>query len=383
MGTTIRPTRVSRRLVALGACSALAILVAGLGAPGAQAAGRPPAARPRATSRLALRGPSGLAVDGGNLWVTNRRGNTVTEINPATHHRIRTIGTAREAFVWPVAIVADGSDLFVANKHGAGDTGSITEINASRGTWVRTISARRDGFDHPVALARRGQDLFVVNQGGSITELATPTGAFIRKVSGARYHFANPVAITVAGDDLWVADDSTANTVTEINAGTGRLVRTISNHGLSGPDGIGYGDGRIWVADSTSYAATEINAGTGAVITTVNDSTGPYGFNQPSVTMVRGGNVYVVSPPGNTPMITKLSATDGTAAWFECNTNNPSPDFVKPSALAMIGTDLFVANEGVSTTTLDGNGAQVGNSVTELSLTDGGNAVAEMTNSSV
>jgi hypothetical protein len=381
MASAIGDHRWSQRLVALAGFGGLAVLVAGVGSPGAVAA--PRAVHRLAAGRPALKAPSALAVDAGKLWVTNRGANSVTEINPSTHRRMRTVGTTRDAFDAPVAIVAAGEHLFVANRLGAGGQGSVTEIKASNGAWVRTISAGRDGFDHPVALARRGQDLFVVNQGGSITELETTTGALIRRISGARYRFANPVAVTVAGPDLWVADDSAADTVTEINANTGHLVMTVSGNGLSGPDGIGFGAGHIWVADSTSLSATEINASTGTIIQTVGDSTGPYGFDHPSVTLVSGGNVYIVSPPGDTPMITKLSATDGTAAWFECNTNDPSPNFVRPAALALIGTDLFVANETTSRTTLDGNGKLVGNSITELSLTDGGNAVAWMTNRSL
>jgi hypothetical protein len=392
MGLTNRQPRAPRRLLLRAAGAALAALLAGIGSPAALGAPapRPGGARPSASARSsearALRGPSGLAVDGGNLWVTNLRGDTVTEINPSTHRRVRTIGTKRDAFRSPAAIIAVRHHLFVANRLGAGGTGSVTEIEAGNGAWVRTISARRDGFDHPVAFALHRQDLFVVNQGGSITELKTTTGALIRTITGHRYHLANPVAVTVAGQDLWVADETTADTagtVTEINIATGALVRTLAGDGLSGPDGIGFGMGHVWVADSTSYADTEIDAGTGAIIKTVSDSTGPYGFNQPSVTLVNKGNVYVVDPPGDTPMVTRFSATDGTVAWFECNTNTPSPDFVLPSALAVMGTDLFVANPDTSTTTLDGGGKLVGNSITELNLADRGNAVAWMTNSSL
>jgi hypothetical protein len=374
---------LSRRLGPVAACGVLAMLVvAGVGSPGALGAPTPRASHPSATGPLALDAPSGLAVYAGNLWVTNLDANSVTEINPSTHLRIMTVDTTSDAFQSPDAITAMGSDLFIANRTGAGGLGSVTEINASTGAWVRTVSTG-DGFDHPVAFAWRENDLFVANQGGSITELNSNSGALIRQISGYWYDFANPAAMTVTGTYLWVANDSTANTVTEVSATTGALIKTITGQGLSSPDGIGYGEGNLWVADSTSYAATEINATDGDVVRTVSDSTGPYGFNDPSVTIVNGGNVYVVSPPGDTPMITKFSATDGTAAWFECNTNSPSPNFVLPVALAMIGTDLFVANEDTSTTTLDGNGQLVGDSITELSVSDGGNAVAWMTNSTL
>ena len=45
--------------------------------------------------------------------------------------------------------------------------------------------------------------------------------------AGPRYQFADPGAIAVAGHDLWVANGG-SNSVTEINADTGALVRVIS-----------------------------------------------------------------------------------------------------------------------------------------------------------
>jgi outer membrane protein assembly factor BamB len=136
---------------------------------------------------------------------------------------------------------------------------------------------------------------------------------------------------------------------------------------LSAPAGIAVEDGNAWVSDSASSAATEIATGTGTVITTVTDAEGSYGFGTPSMVIGTGGNVYVASPFGSSPMVTKLSATSGQPSWYMCNTNGPYY-FSLLSAFAVSGSDLWVASRsGANSAT---PGARSG-SLTELSTGDG------------
>jgi hypothetical protein len=121
------------------------------------------------------------------------------------------------------------------------------------------------------------------------------------------------------------------------------------------------------VADSGSNAATEIDAATGAVIGTETDSDGSYGFGAPLMVIGSDGNVFVASPFGSSPMVTKLSATTGVPSWYMCNTNGPYY-FSLLSAFAVSGTDLWVASRsGANSLT---PAAQTG-SLTELSTDDG------------
>lgn len=310
--------------------------------------------------------PSGLAVGGGHLWVTNEAGNSLSEINPTNGSWIATYDAAAYGLRRPTAIASDGPNLYVANA-----AGSVSEIRASDGSFIRTIAGARYHFVDPIAIEATGSVVLVLNAGhangaGSITEIRAGDGALVRTVSGRAFGFADPMALTVSGADVFVADRRN-NAVTEVRVATGRLVRFDSQQGLDAPDGIAVEDGVVWVADSASNAATEINASTGAVIATKTDSEASYGFGSPSVVIGVRGNVYVASPFGSSPMVTKVSATGGQPYWYMCNTNGPYY-FSLLSAFAVSGNDLWVASRsGANSAT---PGARTG-SLTELSLGDG------------
>lgn len=323
-----------------------------------------------ASSALEFDSPSGLAFDGGHLWVTNQGNNSVTEINPNSGAWLATYVAPRYGFNQPTAITSFGANLFVANKGG-----SVSELRASTGAVVRVISGRKFGFVDPVAITSVGKRVLVLNAGhssatpnalGSITEFNGRTGALLRTVSGPSFMLDNPMAFTVNGADVYVADEGN-NSVSEINFATGALVTVISQQGLDAPDGIAVQDGNIWVADSASNAATQISAATNVVTATDTDADAAYGFGDPLMVIGTGGNVYVASPYGASPMVTKVSATTGTPYWYMCNTNGPYY-FSQLSAFAVSGDDLWVASSsGANSKT---PGASTG-SLTEMSVGDG------------
>jgi hypothetical protein len=318
--------------------------------------------------------PSGLAVAGQHLWVTNQVGNSVTEIDRSSGSWIRTLhsgsyGTQRP-FQQPTAIVSFGSELFVANA-----AGSVTELEGTGRALGWTIRGAAYGFAGPVAIAGTGSTIVVLNAGdptasppvdGSLTEIDAATGDLVARVSGSAFAFDDPVAMTVSGTDVFVADEGN-DSVTEVDVTTNSLVRVIANQGLSGPDGIAAQAGHVWVSDSGSNAVTEIAASTGQVIATFTDNDGAYGFGSPSVTIANPGNVFVASPFGSSPMVTKVHGSDGSAQWYMCNTNGPYY-FSQLSAFAISGDDLWVASRsGANNPDPD---AQTG-SLTELLTTTG------------
>jgi hypothetical protein len=314
--------------------------------------------------------PSGLAFGGGHLWVTNGAGNSVSEIDPSSGAWIATLNSSKYGFHQPTAITRDGAYLFVANA-----TGSVSELRASNGAFVRTIAGSRYHFVNPVAIEAAGSFVLVLNGGrpnitgtsvGSITVIRASNGSPVRTVSGASFAFNEPMALAVSGSVAFVADKGD-NSVTEVRIANGHLVRVVAQQGLDAPDGIAIADGNAWVADSAANAATEINTTTGAVITTVGDSDGSYGFGAPSIVIATSGYVYVATPFGTSPMVTKVSATNGQPSWYMCNTNGPYY-FSLLSAFAVSGTNLWVASRsGANSAT---PGAQTG-SLTEMSTGSG------------
>jgi hypothetical protein len=322
------------------------------------------------TGVLEFDAPSGLAVGGGHLWVTNQAGNSLTEINPSGGEWLGTFHAKNYGLKQPTAITSFGPNLFITNA-----AGSVSEVRASNGALVRVITGRKFGFVDPIAITTVGSRILVLNAGrpsaspsvlGSITEINGRTGSFLRTVSGASLMLDNPMAFTVNGADVYVADEGN-NSVTEANIATGALVTVISQQGLDNPDGIAYQDGNLWVANSGSNSATQISTATNAVTVTETDTDGDYGFGDPLMVIGTGGNVYVASPYGVSPMVTKVSATSGTPYWYMCNTNGPYY-FSQLSAFAVSGNNLWVASRsGANSKT---PGAQTG-SLTEMSIGDG------------
>ncbi len=308
--------------------------------------------------------PVGLAFSGGKLWVANEMGNSVSEINPADGTWLASLTSGPYGIEHPTSIASYGSDVFVANS-----VGSVSEISASTRKLVRIVFGKQYRFKNPVAITETGGRVLVLNAGtgrGSITEFNAHNGALIRVISGSQYDFLGASAFATYGADVFVADKTT-DAVTEVNMISGRRVRVVSGQGLSGPDGIAVNAGRVWVSDATTSSATEINASSGAVLATFTDSEAQYGFWDPATVIAAGSDVYIATPYGTSPMVTRVDATTGSPYWFMCNTNGPYY-FSELSAFAVSGNDLWVASRSGANSPTPGSST---GSLTEMNLVSG------------
>jgi hypothetical protein len=111
-----------------------------------------------------------------------------------------------------------GANLFVLNRSGS----SVTEIDASTGKMVKVISGPAYRFDDLAAVAIGDGRLFVVSAfsalgkgPGLVTEIDAATGKMVKVISGSGYHFAAPGAIVVDWPKLFVAN---SDSVTEFQA---------------------------------------------------------------------------------------------------------------------------------------------------------------------
>ena len=268
----------------------------------------------------------------------------------------------------PDTLVSYDADLFVVNK-----TGSVTEINAATAGLVRIVSGASYHFSAPTTAVQQGGNIWVVSTGGnSLTEFSAATGALVRTLSGRAYGFKTPDAITVAGPDLWVTSKtggSTTNTntgaVTEIVAATGAFVRRISAaaDGLERPSGIAFDGTHLWISDAATNAVTELGSA-GALLRVVTNTSldQNYGFDAPTVVVASAPYVYVISPPGASPMVTQITTATAEGDWYECNTNTPDPNFANPTGLIVHGGYVWVVSPA-------------DNTLTQLSPALGGNRV--------
>ena len=117
----------------------------------------------------------------------------------------------------------------------------------------------------------------------SVTELSASTGALVRVFSASSYGFSGPRAVSSDGTHVWVAND--LDSVTELSASTGALVQVIStpSDGFHGPAAVSSDGTHVWVVNYGEYkdpagTVTELSASTGALVEVISGSR--YGFNQ-------------------------------------------------------------------------------------------------------
>jgi hypothetical protein len=323
-----------------------------------------------AVSSYGFNKPTAIAVNGGNLWIANYAGNSVTETNSAGAW-LRIVHGPTFGFNGPDAIASYLGDVFVVNH-----AGSVTELNASTGALVRVVKGVGYDFVSPTAVIAHGGDVWVVDSGSNaVTEFSATTGALVRtltNVSNPHFGFTTPDAIALAGTNLWVTSKTGGSTtnvnegaVTEFSVATGAFVRRViaTADGLQKPSGVAFDGVRLWISDAVTNSVTELNAA-GVLIRIISNTSldQNYGFDAPTVVVASSPNVYVVSPPGASPMVTQITTATAEGNWYECNTNTPDPDFANPTALVVSAGHVWVVSPA-------------DNTLTELSLALGGNRV--------
>ncbi len=265
------------------------------------------------------------------------------------------VGRRVNPLVWisaavAVVLVAGLVIFFVAKPSKSGNNGGKTSA-------VQVFSGATYGFKYPWALALAGDGLWVANQhGNSVTELNASTGKVVRIISGGNYGFDKPSAIAVAGGFVWVANFG-GNSVTVLNAGDGSLVRVLAgaNYGFDGPDSMAVYGSDLWVsnvAGSGKYGSlTEINTSDGTTIRTLTWKQAV--FATPEALLVNGNHLWIASLGG----VTQDNASDGSyGQLFQKGYN-----FNEPDALAAAGGSIWVDNAGGTN----------GGSVTQMSASDG------------
>ena len=141
-------------------------------------------------------GPAGIAVSGGNLFITNYDSGTVGEYTTSGATVNASLVSGLNS---PIFIAASGGNLFITNNN---HSGTVGEYDATSGATVNASLV--SGLNDPSGIAVFGGDLFVanLNEGvvgsGTIGEYTT-SGATVNAslISGLN----DPVGIAVSGGD--------------------------------------------------------------------------------------------------------------------------------------------------------------------------------------
>lgn len=180
---------------------------------------------------------SAVATAGGRLFVSEPSAGAVAEVDAASLTRLAGAGGSwhgRPAFAAPADVATLDGTVWVTDQSGR----SLTELSAATGRVVGVVPDMSGYLPSPVAITSGDGDLFVASPPGSspmITQVVPGTRVAMPWMmcnTNAAYTFSNPDALTVVGPQLWVANAGGAggpagNSVTEMNARTGALVRVL------------------------------------------------------------------------------------------------------------------------------------------------------------
>jgi len=230
------------------------------------------------------RGPGGVTVAGGEVWVANEFDGTVSEVSPAAGTVVATITVGNG----PEAIASGYGSVWVANLTDY----TLSRIDEASGNIVATIPLG----SAPTGLAAGDHGIWVTSAETGQLLFVDPRTSRVSRVFAVGI---SPGGVAFGAGSVWVADSG--GTVARVDPATGRA-RTILTGGS--PAGIVFAGGAVWVAGSRGGSVARIDPQTGSVrlIHVGNDPTalaaaGPdvLAAVLPSLASHRGGTLTVFS----------------------------------------------------------------------------------------
>jgi hypothetical protein len=329
-------------------------------------------------------GPVAMAVSGGNVWVVNEVGNSITEFNASTGSQVRVINAIADAFHHPDGIAVQGSHVWVSNgneqlgmgggNYDAARYSSVTELNATNGSLVRVVDARGDGFLEPGPIAVSGSHVWVLNQNASSFSPSTPGNVLIELNvgTGSLVHIFKTnvdglytaLNLTAIRSDVWISNvGGPVRSVTEINSHNGSLVRIIkaTSGQLGSPDGIAVSGAYAWVANinGSDNSITEIKVSNGSFVRTIKSRADH--FNGLFGVAAQNSHVWVTNGEGyengsNTNSVTELDARTGSLQRI---IKVQDHGLYGPTEIIANGSKLWVLNVDSVTELSQGNGSLI------------------------
>jgi hypothetical protein len=272
--------------------------------------------------------PQTVTVSGSHLWVTDDQYGKVAEFDSNNGSLVRVIDASPDGFEDPGSVAVSGGHAWVANNEDGAN--SVVELNANDGSLVKDLKSKTYGFSHPTFIAASDGRVYVLNSdGNSVTEVNARTGGLIRTMSAragccafsnSTFEWAEPVALAVSGSHLWIADEHAyanggeqVSSVVELNAYSGSLERVIklNRSGITNVRAMAISGSHVWLQEGGN-STRELNASNGSFVRTINTKLDPKGFNSSDGLAVGDGYVYVLNIySGQKGSVTVISATSG------------------------------------------------------------------------
>lgn len=149
--------------------------------------------------------PTGLAFDGTNLWMADRKTDLIYLVSPSDGRIVRTIPSPG---YWPCGLAWDGKNLWCSDIKGGQDVeeyyeGVIYRLDPADGTILQTLPAPSK---YPVDLAWDGKYLWCVDNGSDeIIQFSPNDGTTIRSFKSPTWECQG---LEYDGMNLWVSSSA-------------------------------------------------------------------------------------------------------------------------------------------------------------------------------
>jgi NHL repeat len=240
--------------------------------------------------------PSGVAIDGGNLYIADASNHKIRKIvistgavttlaGSGTAGSVDATGTAA-SFNRPSGISSDGVNLYVTDESNHKirqiviSTGAVAALAGSGIAGAVDATGTAASFNRPSGISSDGVNLYVsdtrnhkirkiVLASGAVTTLAGSGTAGSVNATGAAASFTSPTGVTTDGINLYVADTGNhkirkiviASGAVSTWAGTG-IAGVIDGTGASAsffyPFGIASAGGKLFVTDYIGHTIRKI-----------------------------------------------------------------------------------------------------------------------------
>ena len=258
--------------------------------------------------------PSGVAVSGDKVYVTNQAAGTMTVLKRSDNSVLATVPVGAS----PSAVVVNsaGTRAYIANS----TAGTVTVINTANYSVVTSVKVGLTPTS--LALTPDGTRLLVTNAGSnSVTKINTTTNGIATLAVAVG---KGPSAIAVSADSKYAyVTNGTDNTVTVITLSY-NATNTIAGVGTS-PTGVVVGGGKVYVSNL---------GGTVSVISAASNTvTGQVTVGAPvrSLALSADGATLFAATRSDTVVAIDVA----TAAVVSTVTTDPTPDTVSTPALAV------------------------------------------------
>jgi hypothetical protein len=244
---------------------------------------------------------------------------SITELNASNGSLVRVINSPADQLLQPGPIVVSGSHVWVVNSNSTQSSrATLIELNASNGSLVRVYGGNTDGLNGVLNITASTNDVWLTNAGGSdgsVTELNSRTGSLVRVITTIGNGITAPDPISVNGTHVWIGNiQDGRNALSELNARTGSLIRVIKAEAdqFNGLLGVVAHNSHVWVTNGEGYesgsetnSVTELNARTGSLLRIIKEK--DHSLYGPTEIIASGSKLWIL----NVDSVSELNQGNG------------------------------------------------------------------------